>query len=114
LVVANEEHRFLALDQLREIQDVQATLLLEHVGRNTLATITLAALEASENGQDPILVVMPADQTVHNDATFTAAFQQSIRSAAAGGIVILGITTNKPETGYGCIQQTGSVGAHGE
>jgi mannose-1-phosphate guanylyltransferase/mannose-6-phosphate isomerase len=35
LVVTNEEHRFLALEQLREIQDVQATLLLEPVGRNT-------------------------------------------------------------------------------
>ncbi len=114
LVVTNEEQRFLALEQLREIQDVQATLLLEPVGRNTAPAITLAALQASENGQDPILVVTPADQTVRNYVTFTAALQQSIRLAAAGGIVILGITPDKPETGYGYIQQSGSVGAHGE
>jgi len=114
LVVTNEEHRFLALEQLREIRDVQATLLLEPVGRNTAPAITLAALQASEYGQDPILVVTPADQTVQNDAAFAAALQQSIRSASAGGIVILGITPNKPETGYGYIQQSGSVGAHGE
>jgi len=114
LVVTNEEHRFLALEQLREVQDVQAALLLEPIGRNTAPAITLAALQACENGQDPILVVTPADQTVQNDAMFTTALQQSIRAAAEGGVVILGITPDKPETGYGYIQQSGSAGAHGE
>ncbi len=114
LVVTNEEHRFLALEQLREIQDVQAALLLEPVGRNTAPAITLAALQATENDQDPILVVTPADQAVQNGATFTDALQQSIRSASAGGILILGITPDKPETGYGYIQHAGSVGANGE
>src|SRR5665647_3948399 len=66
LVVTNEEHRFLALDQLRELKGVSATLLLEPVGRNTAPALTLAALQASANGQDPILVVTPADQTVQN------------------------------------------------
>jgi mannose-1-phosphate guanylyltransferase/mannose-6-phosphate isomerase len=114
LIVTNEEHRFLALDQLREIKHVQATLLLEPMGRNTAPAITLAALQASENGQDPILVVTPADQTVQNDEAFTAALQQSIRAAALGAVVILGITPDKPETGYGYIQQSGGAGAHGE
>lgn len=114
LVVTNEEHRFLALEQLREIKSLQATLLLEPVGRDTAPAITLAALQATEGGQDPILVVTPADQMVQNDLAFTAALQQSIRAAAAGGVVILGITPDKPETGYGYIQHSGSVGAHGE
>ncbi len=114
LVVTNEEHRFLALEQLREIQEVQTTLLLEPVGRNTAPALTLAALKAEDNGQDPILVVTPADQTVQNDTTFKTALQQSIRSAVAGGIVILGITPDKPETGYGYIQHAGNAGSHGE
>lgn len=114
LVVTNEEHRFLALEQLHEIQGVQASLLLEPFGRNTAPAITLAALQASEKGQNPILVVTPADQTVQNDAAITAALQKSIRAAALGGVVILGITPDKPETGYGYIQQSGSAGMHGE
>ena len=114
LVVTNEEHRFLALEQLRELQGLDATLLLEPSGRNTAPAITLAALKATEGGADPILVVTPADQTVQNNAAFTAALQQSIRVAAGGGVVILGITPDRPETGYGYIQQSGSVGAHGE
>ena len=114
LVVTNEEHRFLSLEQLREIKGIHATLLLEPSGRNTAPALTLAALQATENGQDPILVVTPADQTVQNPAAFQTALQQSIRVAAEGSIVILGITPDKPETGYGYIQQSGSAGAHGE
>lgn len=114
LVVTNEEHRFLSLEQLRELPHVSATLLLEPSGRNTAPALALAALQATEGGEDPILVVTPADQTVQNPVAFQAALQQSIRAAAEGGIVILGITPDKPETGYGYIQQSGSAGAHGE
>jgi mannose-1-phosphate guanylyltransferase/mannose-6-phosphate isomerase len=114
LVVTNEEHRFLSLEQLREMKGVNATLLLEPMGRNTAPALTLAALQATEGGQDPILVVTPADQTVQNPAAFQQALQQSIRAAANGGIVILGITPDKPETGYGYIQQSGAAGAQGE
>jgi mannose-1-phosphate guanylyltransferase/mannose-6-phosphate isomerase len=114
LVVTNEEHRFLSLEQLRELKHIQATLLLEPTGRNTAPALTLAALQATQDGQDPILVVTPADQTVQNPAAFKTALQQSIRAAANGGIVILGITPDKPETGYGYIQQSGGVGTHGE
>jgi mannose-1-phosphate guanylyltransferase/mannose-6-phosphate isomerase len=114
LVVTNEEHRFLSLDQLRELPHVNATLLLEPAGRNTAPALTLAALQATEDGKDPVLLVTPADQTVQNPAAFQRALQQSIRAAANGGIVILGITPDKPETGYGYIQQSGSAGAHGE
>ena len=114
LVVTNEDHRFLSLEQLREIKGVNATLLLEPIGRNTAPALTLAALQATEGGQDPVLVVTPADQTVQNPAAFQKALQQSIRAAADGSIVILGITPDKPETGYGYIHQSGAAGAHGE
>lgn len=46
LIVTNEEHRFLVLDQLRELKDIKATLLLEPVGRNTAPALTLAAFQA--------------------------------------------------------------------
>ena len=114
LVVTNEEHRFLSLEQLREIDGVNATLLLEPIGRNTAPALSLAALHATEGGHDPILVVTPADQTVQNNGAFQKALQQSIRLAAAGGIVILGVTPDRPETGYGYIQRSGVAGSYGE
>ena len=123
LIVTNEEHRFLALDQLRELKNelknFEATLLLEPSGRNTAPALTLAALYAQEhavgtNG-DPILVVTPADQTIKNGPAFTKALQQAVGIANDGAIAILGITPSAPETGYGYIKvQDAQAGSNGE
>ncbi|WP_416763648.1 mannose-1-phosphate guanylyltransferase/mannose-6-phosphate isomerase [Roseateles sp. So40a] len=104
IVVGNEEHRFMVLDQLRELKLTPSAVLLEPVGRNTAPAITLAALQALEAGQDPVLVVTPADQTVTDGPAFTAALQDAVRQAQDGAIVILGITPDRPETGYGYIR----------
>jgi len=111
-VVGNEEHRFLVLDQLRELKGEPSSLLLEPAGRNTAPAVTLAALQATADGQDPILVVTPADQTVTDEAAYTAALQKAVRAAANGDIVILGITPDRPETGFGYIR-TGAADAQG-
>jgi mannose-1-phosphate guanylyltransferase/mannose-6-phosphate isomerase len=110
LIVTGEEHRFLASEQLREVGIELGAALLEPVGRNTAPALTLAALAAGANGEDPVLVVTPADQTVSDVAAFTQAMQQAVREAESGSIVILGITPDRPETGYGYIQ-TGSPSA---
>jgi mannose-1-phosphate guanylyltransferase/mannose-6-phosphate isomerase len=104
LIVTGEEHRFLASEQLREVSIELGAALLEPVGRNTAPALTLAALAAQQNGTDPVLVVTPADQTVIDQVAFPVAMQNAIREAAMGGIVILGITPDRPETGYGYIQ----------
>jgi mannose-1-phosphate guanylyltransferase/mannose-6-phosphate isomerase len=110
LVVGNAEHRFLALEQLRELGVEPASVILEPVGRNTAPALTLAALAATEGDADPVLVVSPADQTVGDLPAFTAALQQAVRGAAGGAIVILGITPDRPETGYGYIRSVAGDG----
>jgi mannose-1-phosphate guanylyltransferase/mannose-6-phosphate isomerase len=125
LIVTNEDHRFLALDQLRELKGVRAVLLLEPDGRNTAPALTIAAFEARDAAKkseavedDPILVITPADQTIQNQATFVRALQDCIASVNADQskktIAILGITPTSPETGYGYIKRQGSMGAHQE
>jgi mannose-1-phosphate guanylyltransferase/mannose-6-phosphate isomerase len=104
LIVTNEEHRFLALEQLREIGVELGAALLEPTARNTAPALTLAALAALENGDDPVLVVTPADQTVADASAFNGAMHEAIHQAAEGAIVILGVTPDRPETGYGYIQ----------
>jgi mannose-1-phosphate guanylyltransferase/mannose-6-phosphate isomerase len=104
LIVTGEDHRFLAAEQLREAGMALGSALLEPAGRNTAPALTLAALAACEGGADPILVVTPADQTIADSTRFTQAMQQAIGAAAQGHIVILGITPDRPETGYGYIQ----------
>ena len=104
LVVTGEDHRFLATEQLREIGVSPAAALLEPLARNTAPALTLAALAAVENGDDPVLVVTPADQTVADASTFNGTMHDAIRQAIEGAIVILGVTPDRPETGYGYIQ----------
>jgi mannose-1-phosphate guanylyltransferase/mannose-6-phosphate isomerase len=113
LIVTGEEHRFLVQEQLREAGVSLGVALLEPVGRNTAPALTLAALQALEQGQDPILVVTPADQTVTDPGAFTLAMHQAIKNAEAGGIVILGIQPDRPETGYGYIKAC-SINEKGE
>lgn len=109
LVVTNEDHRFLVLDQLRELTSVNAVVLLEPAGRNTAPALSMAALCAQQisNGVDPILVITPADQIIQNQGAFTKALQDCIESTKAtpNSIAILGITPTAPETGYGYIQR---------
>lgn len=109
LVVTNEEHRFLVLDQLRELPSINASLLLEPVGRNTAPALSIAAFCAEQlaAGEDPTLVITPADQTIQNQSAFTKALQNCIHSVGAvtNSIAILGITPTAPETGYGYIQR---------
>jgi mannose-1-phosphate guanylyltransferase/mannose-6-phosphate isomerase len=108
IIICHEDHRFLAQEQLRESEIGLGAALLEPVGRNTAPALTLAALHAIEQGQDPVLVVTPADQTVTNPEVFTLAMRQAIKNADAGGIVILGIQPDRPETGYGYIKAISS------
>lgn len=107
LIVTGEEHRFLAVEQLREIDIEVGMALLEPQGRNTAPALTLAALAAQLNGEDPVLVVTPADQAITNTVAFTQAVQEAISEASDGSIVILGITPDRPETGYGYIEAHG-------
>jgi mannose-1-phosphate guanylyltransferase/mannose-6-phosphate isomerase len=112
LVVTNEDHRFLVLDQLRELKSIKATLLLEPVGRNTAPALSMAAFCAQQlaGDQDPILVISPADQTIQNQNAFIKALQDCIHSVecSVDSIAILGITPTAPETGYGYIQRVDS------
>ncbi|NGZ06926.1 MAG: mannose-1-phosphate guanylyltransferase/mannose-6-phosphate isomerase [Magnetococcales bacterium] len=110
LVITHEEYRFLVLEQLREGHPVPATLLLEPSARNTAPALTLAALQATANGEDPILVVTPADQTVTRIDAFVTALRQAVAVAAADAIAILGIPPDRPETGYGYIRQSTTPG----
>ena len=103
-VVGNEEHRFLVLDQLAGLRLPPATVLLEPIGRNTAPAMTLAALQATQQDRDPVLVVTPADQSIGDEAAFGAALQRAVRAAAGGAFVILGVAPDRPETGYGYIR----------
>ena len=114
LVVTGEEQRFIALEQLREIPTVSAKLILEPEGKNTAPALTLAALQALKSCDVPVLVVMPADQTLQNAEAFVGAIQRAVKVADSGAIAIMGITPTGPQTGFGYIKQSGAASDLGD
>ncbi len=112
LVVCNEEHRFLIAEQLRAIKAKADALILEPEGRNTAPALTLAALALAASNPQQIMLVMPADHVIQNQAAFAAAIQQAAPLAAQGYIVTFGIVPDCPETGYGYIEQGDSIANH--
>ncbi|MEN3112783.1 mannose-1-phosphate guanylyltransferase/mannose-6-phosphate isomerase [Uliginosibacterium paludis] len=110
IVVTNEEYRFIIAEQMRQIGQHTDRIVLEPVGRNTAPAMQLAALVAAQDGADPVLLVMPADQIVTNVTAFQAALAEGLKQAEQGALVTFGIVPDRPETGYGYLR-TGEVRA---
>lgn len=102
-LICNEEHRFAVAEQLR-LLGKRGQILLEPFGRNTAPALTLAALWAQRDGDDPVLVVMPADHVILDDDVFRKAVKRAVELAEQGFAVTFGITPDCPEAGYGYIQ----------
>lgn len=110
VVLCNDEHRFMAAEQLRDM-GVGSRILLEPVGRNTAPAAAIAALCALEDDQDSILFILPADHCIADRDAFAAAASAGSRLAQAGRLVAFGIEPSSPETGYGYIEQGAALGA---
>jgi mannose-1-phosphate guanylyltransferase/mannose-6-phosphate isomerase len=104
-VICNEDHRFLVAEQARHAGGVER-IILEPIARNTAPAITAAALMAAP---DTILIVLPADHVIVNQAAFLSATQQAIAVAQTGALATFGIMPTMPETGYGYIRLGQSI-----
>ncbi|HEX6592734.1 MAG TPA: mannose-1-phosphate guanylyltransferase/mannose-6-phosphate isomerase [Moraxellaceae bacterium] len=109
LVISNEAHRFIAAEQLRQLGKLKGNILLEPVGRNTAPAIALAALTATRDGADPLLLVLAADHIINDTAAFQAAVKKALPLAEAGKLVTFGIVPTAAETGYGYIRRGASL-----
>jgi mannose-1-phosphate guanylyltransferase len=106
IVIANEAHRFLVAEQLRQM-DVQGSILLEPVGRNTAPVIGLAAFQAlkdNTSSEAPVLLVLAADHVIKDTAAFQKAAAALLPAVQAGKFGTLGIVPTEAATGYGYIK----------
>ena len=104
LIICNEEHRFLAAEQLRQINRKSNGIILEPIGKNTAPAIALAALKFINNGEDPLLLVLSADHLIQNINTFHQSIKIAEKLAEKDKLVTFGIVPDKAETGYGYIK----------
>jgi mannose-1-phosphate guanylyltransferase len=110
LVIGNEQHRFLIAEQLRQLDALGRNILLEPAGRNTAPAIALAALHAMSQGQDPLLLVLAADHVIRDTEALHEAVMLAAELASQGHLVTFGVVPDRPETGYGYVQQGQSLG----
>jgi mannose-1-phosphate guanylyltransferase/mannose-6-phosphate isomerase len=105
IVVCNNDHRYLVAEQLRQLGKEHSSILLEPVGRNTAPAVALAALRALQDNADPLLLVLPADHVIQDQAAFQQAIARALQSAEQGKLATFGIVPSVPETGYGYIRK---------
>ncbi|MUL09188.1 mannose-1-phosphate guanylyltransferase/mannose-6-phosphate isomerase [Aliivibrio fischeri] len=107
ILICNEEHRFIAAEQMRLGGFSHSGIILEPVGRNTAPAIALAALQAIKNSNgedDPLLLVLAADHVIENESAFVDSIKKAQKAACDGKLVTFGIVPSSPETGYGYIK----------
>ncbi len=115
LTVTNRELFFKMEDEYREIagishQEIANSFILEPFGRNTAPAIGVAALQMAEkHGKDVLLLALPADHMVSDQAAFAKAVAQATKLAAKGKIATFGIQPDAPETAYGYIEAEGDA-----
>ncbi|MDH3413989.1 MAG: mannose-1-phosphate guanylyltransferase/mannose-6-phosphate isomerase [Gammaproteobacteria bacterium] len=109
VVVCHEEQRFLIRDQLQDIDHTPERILLEPESRNTAPALCSAAHYLNRKGDDPVMVVLPADHAILDAEGLRSALQNAIEIAKAGFIVTLGVVPTRPDTGYGYIRRDTST-----
>ncbi|RKE26211.1 mannose-1-phosphate guanylyltransferase/mannose-6-phosphate isomerase [Paraburkholderia sp. BL23I1N1] len=103
IIVCGEEHRFVIAEQLLE-NGVNARLVVEPARRDTAPALTLAASLACADGNDAILIVMPADHSIADVPALQGALERAARYAEQGSIATLGVPPTRPDTGFGYIR----------
>ena len=104
IVVCNNDHRFMVAEQLHELEVNNSSIILEPFARNTAPALAIAALQAVQSGDDPVLLVLAADHVIEDVAAFHRAIEAAQKQAQAGYLVTFGIVPTAPNTGYGYIQ----------
>lgn len=104
IVVCNEQHRFTVAEQLQEIGAQNSGIILESDGRNTAPAVAVAALHALAVNPNAVMLVLPADHVIKDEARFYEAMLQAKQAASEGRLVTFGIVPTSPQTGFGYIK----------
>ena len=113
MIICNDDYRFMVAEQVKETDISSNEIILEPIGRNTAPAIALAAFNAIRDGDDPVLLVLPADHVIADVETFQRALQIGKQQSEAGKLVTFGVVPDMPETGFGYIKaHTGGENKH--
>lgn len=103
LIVGADDHRFIIAEQMRQAGCQNFNLITEPIGRNTAPATAIAAFHMLAQGEDPLLLILPADHVITDTDGFCEAVLKTKPQASAGQLVVFGIQPQSPHTGYGYI-----------
>lgn len=112
LIICNEEHRFIIAEQVRALGIEPAAIVLEPEGKNTAPAAAVAAHLLAENDPDARMLILPADHAITNGDAFRAAIETAAAAVSDGALATFGIKPDRPETGYGYIEQGAAFNGH--
>lgn len=102
-IVTNDAYAEMTKKQIPELKDNQ--LLLEPMRRNTAPAIAFATFRIRSVNPEANVIVAPSDHLIMNEYEFIADIKRGLDFVEKNPVLLtLGITPNKPETGYGYIQ----------
>ena len=104
ILICNSEHRFIVAEQMRDINVIPKSIILEPFGRNTAPAILVAALKSLEIEDNPHLLILSADHQIKNDRAFRDLIESAKKYSTNNKLVTFGVIPSSPETGYGYIK----------
>lgn len=110
LVLTNSEFRFIAADGLAEAGITPGRIVIEPAMRNTAPAVCLAALMLAEADPEALMLVLPSDHMIRDDAAFRQAVAAGAEAARRGEAVAFGVRPTRAETGYGWLELAGPPG----
>ncbi|WP_199769527.1 mannose-1-phosphate guanylyltransferase/mannose-6-phosphate isomerase [Helicobacter cetorum] len=107
LIVCNEQHYFLALEEIKsENKNNKVSFLLESLSKNTANAITLSALMSDK---EDLLIVTPSDHLIKDTQAYEDAIKKALDLAQKGFLVTFGISIDKPNTEFGYIESSNAI-----
>jgi mannose-1-phosphate guanylyltransferase/mannose-6-phosphate isomerase len=103
ILMGNQRHQDLIKQQSTTITQSQHQIIYEPIGRNTAASILMAALLASRTNPRSILLSLPSDHILEGRAGFSRALEAARSLAEKNRLVVFGITPQSPDSSYGYI-----------
>ena len=105
ILICNDEHRFLIAEQLRELGIKPKLIILEPVGKNTAAAVTVASLIVKKIDENAKILVLSSDHKINRTNNFYKIINSCSRVCDQNKIVIFGIKPNEPNKNFGYIKK---------
>jgi len=103
-IVTNEEHVFEVRKQVGAVHPgMEAQVLAEPLGRNTLPAIMLGLEQVVRSSEKALAAVFPSDHLIGRADAWADDLVRAARQAVSERFVTFGVEPTKPETGYGYI-----------